>query len=115
MTKNFWVTSQCSNIHLVLKITSNSQYRRRLLQPLPNRKGGSCHLRSCCRLPVPETLKVSISKRISGSRERIDSANIDQVLSNLSFFTVMRVKWMIQWGYAKEPTESKVASQPVLR
>ena len=105
---------QCSNIRLILKITSNSHYWRRLLQLLPNRKGGSCHLRSCCRLPVPEILKVSISKRMSGSRERIDSRNVDQVLlPNLSLSTVMTVKCMIQWGYAKEPTEIKVASQPV--
>ena len=58
MTKNFWVTSQCSSIHLTLKITSNSHHRRRLLPLLPNCMGGSCHSRSCCRLPVPETLKI---------------------------------------------------------
>ena len=41
MTKNFQVTSQYSNIRLLLKITSNSHYRRRLFPPLPNREGGS--------------------------------------------------------------------------
>ena len=100
MTKNFCVTSQCSNIHYILKITSNSHHRRKLLPLLPNCMGGSCHPRSCCRLPVPETLKVLISTRMTGSRERIDSANVDQLLSNHSFCTIMAVKQMIQWGYA---------------
>ena len=86
----FFVYGRCKewpNIHLIFKITSNSYHRRRLLPPLPNWMGGSCHPRDLEQV-----------KRVSDFRPPISTVCTDYASDIVSFLHEWNGTWWCPRG-----------------